>query len=159
VPLQVEFYILLSVSENKLGHKTAALDYLKKALELAEIGNIRQLFIEVADDIRALLQELCGGVEVTGFSSVVLQDLQKEQQAASIRINGPILHVSEKLTNREMDVITLLEKRLTNQEIANKLSISVATVKRHTVTIYQKLNAKNRREAVIIAVREGILSL
>ena len=159
VPLQVEFYILLSVSENKLGHKTAALDYLKKALVLAEIGNIRQLFIEVADDIRALLQELCGGVEVTGFSSVVLQDLQKEQQAASIRINGPILHVSEKLTNREMDVITLLEKRLTNQEIANKLSISVATVKRHTVTIYQKLNAKNRREAVIIAVREGILSL
>ena len=58
-----------------------------------------------------------------------------------------------------MDVLILMEQRLTNQEIADKLSISVATIKRHAISIYRKLSAKNRREAVIKAVQEGILLL
>jgi ATP/maltotriose-dependent transcriptional regulator MalT len=51
------------------------------------------------------------------------------------------------LTNREIQVIKLLSKNLTNQEIANRLYISEKTVKRHSANLFRKLEVKNRREA------------
>jgi LuxR family maltose regulon positive regulatory protein len=51
-----------------------------------------------------------------------------------------------------------MAQRLTNQEIAAQLVISVGTVKQHTHHIYQKLNVKGRRQAVAKATELGILS-
>jgi ATP/maltotriose-dependent transcriptional regulator MalT/ActR/RegA family two-component response regulator len=64
----------------------------------------------------------------------------------------------EPLTNREFDVLDLLDKRLSNNEIADKLFISVTTVKGHLQNIYGKLNVGGRRQAVEKAVALGILS-
>jgi LuxR family maltose regulon positive regulatory protein len=64
----------------------------------------------------------------------------------------------EPLTEREMEVLVLLEKRLTNQEIAQQLVIALPTVKRHTSNIYAKLDVRNRREAVARARELAILS-
>lgn len=63
----------------------------------------------------------------------------------------------EPLTNRELDVLELLAQRLSNQEIAEKLFISTATVKGHLLNIYGKLNVRKRREAVEKAQALGIL--
>ncbi|MBX3059256.1 MAG: hypothetical protein KF770_22535 [Anaerolineae bacterium] len=63
----------------------------------------------------------------------------------------------EPLTNREMDVLTLMEKRLTNKEIAQELCISVVTVKRHTYNLYQKLGVHGRRQAVNEARKLGVI--
>ena len=62
------------------------------------------------------------------------------------------------LTNRELDVLELLEERLSNKEIARRLVIAPATVKRHTLSIYSKLGVPGRREAVAKARHLGILS-
>jgi LuxR family maltose regulon positive regulatory protein len=65
----------------------------------------------------------------------------------------------EPLTNRELEILMLLAQRLSNKEIAQELVISPLTVKRHNINIYQKLNANNRREAVLVANHLGIVHI
>ena len=55
-----------------------------------------------------------------------------------------------------MDVLMLLNQRLTNKEIARSLSISPDTVRQHTVNIYRKLGVTNRRQAVVEAHVMGL---
>ncbi len=55
----------------------------------------------------------------------------------------------EALSRRELDVVRYLPSRMTNQEIASELYVSLNTVKTHLKRIYRKLNVKSRDEAVV----------
>jgi ATP/maltotriose-dependent transcriptional regulator MalT len=61
------------------------------------------------------------------------------------------------LTDREAEVLEDLSARLSNKEIAERLSISPHTVKRHTISLYQKLDVQGRRQAVARARMLGLL--
>lgn len=61
----------------------------------------------------------------------------------------------EPLTDREKEVLELVATGITNREVAQKLFISVNTVKVHLRNVYTKLGADSRTEATMIAVREG----
>jgi LuxR family maltose regulon positive regulatory protein len=151
--LTIEVRILLALLAQKQNHPEAAIDHLEKAIQLADASGALYLFTEVADDIKTLLPQIN-----PAFQTLELfRDLNQQIHSSLGKSRPP--HVNEKLTNREMDVLVLMEQRLTNQEIASELSISVATIKRHAISIYRKLAAKNRREAVLKAVQEGILLL
>ncbi len=63
----------------------------------------------------------------------------------------PARNLLEVLTFREMDVLSLLNQRRSNKEIAHCLGISTETVRQHTVNLYRKLGVENRRQAVVRA--------
>ena len=63
------------------------------------------------------------------------------------------------LSDREVEVLNLLAQGLANKQIALALGISDHTVKFHVSSIYNKLNATNRAEAIRQGVRSGLISL
>ncbi len=65
---------------------------------------------------------------------------------------------SGRLTDRETDILHLLADGLGLGEIAGRLFVSRSTAKTHTARIYQKLGATNRAQALMIAMRTGLLS-
>ena len=63
------------------------------------------------------------------------------------------------LTARELDILRYLPTRLSNIDIGARLRISQNTVKTHLKDIYRKLRVSSRNDAVVVAVRLGVLSL
>ena len=63
------------------------------------------------------------------------------------------------VTKREEEVLQLIADGCSTPEVAEKLYISQKTVKNHLASIYQKLDARDRTQAVLQAVRMGIVSL
>ena len=61
------------------------------------------------------------------------------------------------LTNREYEVLLLLEQRLRDKEIADRLSVSTETVRTHLKNLFSKLYATDRRDAVVKAEQLGLL--
>jgi two-component system, NarL family, response regulator LiaR len=64
-----------------------------------------------------------------------------------------------KLTQRERELLGLMARGLSNQHIADQLSIAMPTVKFHVTNILTKMDADNRTEAVLTALRHKIVTL
>lgn len=62
-----------------------------------------------------------------------------------------------RLTQRERELIGLVDAGFSNQQIADKLYISLSTVKNHLANIYEKLGAANRRQATRVARQRGLI--
>lgn len=92
----------------------------------------------VVDQMRNDIQEYIHRIE--NFEN------KKNQEDETDTFNKNIDHFG--LTERETDVLLLISQGLRNEEIANKLFISVSTIKTHTRNIFVKLDVRNRIEAV-----------
>lgn len=65
----------------------------------------------------------------------------------------------ENLTDREIEVLRLAATGMSNKEIAERLSVTVRTVKAHISNVFAKMNVASRTEAILKAMREGGLEL
>ena len=78
---------------------------------------------------------------------------------AEISEPEPVPPTPDPLTSREVDVLQLIARGRSNQEIADTLVISVATVYTHVSNILSKLHLASRTQAALYALREGYTSL
>lgn len=103
------------------------------------------------DDIFRAIRAVCEGKSVIepAVASKVIQQLSQPAR----------LSAAEILSTRELEVLRLMARGDANKEIALTLGISESTVKTHVQSIFQKLEANSRTEAVARAVALGIISL
>jgi DNA-binding NarL/FixJ family response regulator len=87
--------------------------------------------------------------------------MTRETTARLMRGFADLTHRQEsspdRLSPRELELLQLVAEGLSNKAIGQRLSVSVNTVKYHMKNILQKLGAQNRTEAVMIAIRSGLL--
>lgn len=71
----------------------------------------------------------------------------------------PVQALGEVLSDREMEVLRLAAKGMSNMEIADSLTLSVRTVQTHLRSIFNKLGVGSRSEAIVYALKKGWLTL
>jgi two-component system response regulator DegU len=106
------------------------------------------------DEIANALRDAASG------NTVVSTDLANAMLAEVRRIDPVPAEESDRIvTKREVEVLQLIADGCSTQEVAESLFISQKTVKNHLASIYQKLDARDRTQAVLQAVRMGIVRL
>jgi LuxR family maltose regulon positive regulatory protein len=121
-----------------------ALGVLGKALLLAQTEGYVRVFLDEGEPMMKLLYQAKVHQVGGGYLSKLLFDLGTVSSLAKPKTQLLI----EPLTQRELELLKLIEEGCTNQDIADRLVISIPTVKRHISNIYSKLGAKNRTQAV-----------
>ena len=138
-----------------------ALRVLERVVTLAKPGGWIRPFVEGGPQIAEMLNTLIKQKIEVYYLKKILAAFSNagDKGRAQIpnqksEIENPII---EPLTNREEEILNFLAQRLQNKEIAEKLFISVETVKTHLQNIFQKLSVSNRRQAVATGKTLGIL--
>ncbi|MGH8902065.1 MAG: response regulator [Egibacteraceae bacterium] len=123
--------------------KAGANGYLLKEISIEEVaGAIRSVHMG-----QSLISPSMASKLLNEFAAMARKDEEKQQMPAP------------RLTDREMEVLTLVAQGLNNRDIAKQLYISENTVKNHVRNILEKLHLHSRMEAVVYAVREKLLEI
>ena len=130
--------LMLTVSEDK--------DNLLAALKAGAHGYV--LKGASASELRAIVRRVAGGEAFVtpALATRLLVEFSRPQA------RDPL----SELTAREHDVIELLSLGSSNREIAERLHLAEKTVKHYVTCILQKLHARSRTEAALIAVQHGL---
>lgn len=160
----IEVLALQSLLLDAQGQQSAARQSLLQAVILAEPGGILRAFVDLGPKMRDLLTRLRSQGGASDFVNRILLAFPGNGAAnpALAQPGSPLSHqpgLVEPLTNRELEILELLARRLSAKEIAQRLVISDRTVKRHSANIYQKLGVSGRQQAVAAALALGLLAL
>lgn len=160
----IEILILQALALQKQGNTLQAIAPLERALSLAEPSAYVRSFIDEGPPMARLLYQAATRGIAPAYASKLLAAFETEIQGEEKRVipSAPplpsTLALIEPLSERELEVLQLIAKGLSNQEIAQRLFISLRTVKWHTSNIYGKLGVKNRTEAAAKARELDLLS-
>jgi LuxR family transcriptional regulator, maltose regulon positive regulatory protein len=156
----IEILILKALALQRVGHTAQTGIVLTQCLTLAEPGGYVRVFLDEGEPMRVLLSQwLAQAVAgpIRNYAMRLLAQWEVKPHGASqenVFSSGELI---ESLTPRELEVIHLMALGKTNQAIAQQLVVARGTIKAHTASIYRKLEAANRTEAVARARDLGLL--
>jgi LuxR family transcriptional regulator, maltose regulon positive regulatory protein len=157
VTRQIEIHLLRAAALAGQKRMPEAFDMVKTSLFLAEPEGCIRAFLNSGQPALDLLAAYLrtGPSEHQSYAQKVLSAwaASKSMGPSGLQPEGLI----EPLSAREQEVLHLMALGKTNQEIADQLVVARGTIKAHAATIYRKLDAANRTEAVARARQLGIL--
>ncbi len=140
----VELLVLRALACQGKKDTDAAVITLALAVSLAQPDGYQRVFLDEGEQVFKLLYLVKLKQDATGYASQLLDAFG----LLSAPVQAPARFLIEPLSAREIEVLKLIEAGLSNQEIAARLFISLATVKRHISNIYAKLDVQTRTQAV-----------
>jgi LuxR family maltose regulon positive regulatory protein len=160
----VEVYLLRALAyykQNRGSLTPEAIESIEHALELGGPEGYVLLFLEEGPALIPLLNAVADRQaapdRVREYARKLLNACAGIGKLSAPRPPREAAGLVEPLTPREMEVLELIAAGDSNQMIADKLFITVRTVKKHTSNIYGKLNASSRTQAVALARELGLL--
>jgi LuxR family transcriptional regulator, maltose regulon positive regulatory protein len=152
----IEIKVVYAILNKANGNKEKALVNLIEALEDAAYDNILMSFILYHSGISDLLKEVYK-IQATTKTNIPKELINKLKLAIEKREKFKKINLESRISDRELDTLKLIAEDLTNQEIADKLFISLNTVKTHLKNVFLKLEADNRAKAVDKAKELGLI--
>ena len=138
-----------AVINHSMGETQTALEILEPALNLAREEGFVRTFLDEGEPMVQLLYEAASrGIAPEYVGQLLAAYTSSESFKRQTKDQKELL---EPLSERQVEVLTLIAEGFSNQEIASQLHISLSTVKGHTSNIYGKLLVHNRAQAVIRA--------
>jgi LuxR family transcriptional regulator, maltose regulon positive regulatory protein len=159
----IEILVLKALTMQKMGHTAQAEFILADCLTLAEPSGYRRVFLDEGEPMQLLLAHWLAHTRLSTLHEYATQLLSQIIAAPHGRGEAQenvssAANMIEPLSQREVEVLRLMALGRTNQVIARQLFIAPGTVKAHAASIYRKLDAANRTEAVARARQLDILS-
>jgi LuxR family maltose regulon positive regulatory protein len=141
---QIYTLIFIAASNEKIYRHDEAMEALNKALEISLLDNIYMPFVENCDYIKSMLEE----IKNEGIFMQQIKDILKiyESYEKSVQqiMKNYFNQVKVELTEREMEIVQLVIRGLSNNEIGKSLYISENTVKTILKRVFEKLNINSR---------------
>ena len=155
----IEILALQALVYQEKGDTAQAISTLEQALNLAGPEGFIRTFVDEGLPMARLLYETLDREIAPEYVRRLLAafPVTKPKGTASIKSQVDQSELIEPLSKREIEVLQLIAKGLTNRVIATRLVLSVHTVKTHSRNIYGKLGVNNRTQAVTRARALGIL--
>ena len=157
----VTFELLLAEIAVLSGNRSEARRCLRAAVELAEPGGWVRPFIDEGEAIASLLVESYGSgppldTAVDRFAAQLVATLQGRPQIEADDVDD--FGLGSGLSQREVEILSLVNGGLRNREIGDRLGLTEGTVKWYMQQIYDKLGVRRRPQAVIRARQFGFLT-
>lgn len=151
----LECLLIMAMVHRAAGDDTAAREALRSALVLAEPQNMVGAFLDEGEPIRQMLKVAAKGRDASAYAQHLLTCFGGARAAApSADQHGDSL--AEPLSEREFDVLRLFASELSGPEIADRLFVSLNTLRTHSKNIYAKLGVNSRRAALKRADELGL---
>ncbi len=138
------------------GERASALAYLESALQYAAPESYRRPFLDAPAEVQMLLPRV-QAADADFVADLIARSDLDVSTAPEAPPSLPSDYLLDPLSERELEVLGLIAAGLSNREIAERLFITVGTVKRHAHNLYGKLRVNNRTQAVAQARELGML--
>jgi LuxR family maltose regulon positive regulatory protein len=148
---RLKIMILQALSFQAQGDTDDALRHLGDALALAQPGGFIRIFVDEGPRMASLLSEAATKGIMPDYTARLQTAFEAEDPKSEVATDP------NHLSRRELEVLRLVAQGLSNQEISERLFVSLSTVKGHNLRIFEKLQVKRRTEAIARARELGLL--